>query len=79
MRSALEDVGIHDESMKTLGARLTPGTSALFILARKITADKVLDKIAPHGGEVLSTSLSKEDEAKLRSALEEAQAGQSKV
>ena len=43
--------------MKELGETLTPGSSALFVLVRKVTPDKVLEEIAPFGGKVLRLSL----------------------
>lgn len=66
---ALTDVGINDGFMKELGATLKPGTSALFVLVRKATPDKVLEELKGSGGTVLKTSLSHEDEAKLQAAL----------
>jgi uncharacterized membrane protein len=68
---ALSDVGINDEFMKQLSEKLDAGSSALFILVRKATPDKVLDQIKTYGGTVLQTSLSHEDEAKLQAALDE--------
>ena len=71
---ALSDVGIDDNFMKNLSEEFKPGTSALFVLVRKVTPDRVLEEIKPYGGTVLQTSLSHEREEKLRAALEEAQA-----
>lgn len=67
---ALTDAGINDQFMKQLSDKLDPGTSALFILVRKATPDKVLEEIKQFGGAVLQTSLSHEDEAKLQAALD---------
>jgi len=67
---ALSDVGIEDSFMKALAERFQPGSSALFVLVRKYTPDKVLEELEPYGGEVLTTSLTHEDEARLRRALE---------
>jgi uncharacterized membrane protein len=66
---ALTDVGIDDKFMKDLAATMQPGSSALFVLARKATPDKVLEEIKGTGGTVLQTSLSHDDEAKLQAAL----------
>jgi len=55
--------------MKELGTTLEPGTSALFVLVRQATPDKVLEEVKPFGGKVLKTSLSKEAEANLQTAL----------
>ena len=66
---ALTDVGVDDKMMKELAAKLDPGTSALFVLVRSVTADKVLPEIQPFGGTILQSSLSHEDEARLQAAL----------
>jgi len=66
---ALGDVGINDNFMKDLAATLHPGSSALFVLVRKSTPDKVLEELAGTGGKVLKSSLSHDDEAKLQAAL----------
>ncbi len=66
---ALTDVGINDSFMKELAGSMKPGSSALFVLVRKSTPDKVLEHITGTGGKVLKTSLSHEDEAKLQAAL----------
>src|SRR5215813_9887242 len=66
---ALSDVGIDDNFMKDLAATMKPGSSALFVLVRKATPDKVLEELKGTGGTLLRTSLSHEDEAKLQAAL----------
>ena len=66
---ALTDVGINDKFMKDLAAAMTPGSSALFVLVRKATPDKVLAELQGSGGKVLKTSLSHDDETKLQVAL----------
>jgi uncharacterized membrane protein len=67
---ALSDVGIDDNFMKELASTLKPGSSALFVLVRKATADKVLEELQGCGGKVLKTSLTHEEEAKLQAALD---------
>ena len=76
---ALTDIGISDKFMKELGATLTPGTSALFVLVRKSTPDKVLEGLKPFIGKakVLRTSLTKDKEEELRRALEGVSGGAS--
>ena len=66
---ALTDTGIDDSFMKELGEKLQPGGAALFVLFSKATPDKVLPEIAKHGGHVLQTSLSREQEEALETAL----------
>jgi len=66
------DLGINDEFMKELGETLTPNSSAIFVLIRKATLDRVIDELKPFGGKLMHTSLSKEDEQKLKEAMETA-------
>ena len=66
---ALTDIGIDDGFMKELASSLQSGHSALFVLVRKITPDKVLEAIRGSGGTVLKTSLSHDSESRLREAL----------
>jgi uncharacterized membrane protein len=65
----LADFGIPDSFMKELGQKLQPGTSALFVLFRKATWEKVLPHASQYGGTVIHSSLSPEAEAKLQAAL----------
>jgi uncharacterized membrane protein len=46
-----------------------PGTSALFLVADKITPDKAIDALSKFGGRVLKTSLSRDAEEQLQEAL----------
>ncbi len=68
------DIGIDDKQMKEIGESFQPGNSALFVLIRKATTDKVLEGLHEFAGKgkVFQTSLSKDDEASLRAALEQA-------
>ena len=68
----LTDIGINDRFMKELGETITPGTSALFVLVRKATADKVLEKLKVFKGTVLKTSLTADREEALRAVFEDA-------
>lgn len=69
LAGALQDIGVDDNFMRELGETLQPGSSALFVLVRKVTPDKVLEEIAPYGGKVLRTSLSKDQENQLQEIL----------
>ena len=66
----LSDIGISDKFMKELGETLTPGTSALFVLVRKATPDKVLAGLKGFKGKIIQTSLTKDKEEELRKVLE---------
>lgn len=71
---AMSDYGIEDKFMKELAASAKPGDAVLFLLIRKMTADKVLDAVKGTGGTVLRTSFSTQQEQKLRDALSAAPA-----
>jgi uncharacterized membrane protein len=71
---ALADLGINDKWMKETAASIQPGTAALFVLVRKVTADKVLERLKGEGGTVMKTSLDHTKEAALQAALAEAKA-----
>ncbi len=66
---ALTDVGINNNFMKEIASGFQNGTSALFVLVRKVTPDKVLAELEGSGGKVLQTSLTHEKEEKLQAAL----------
>jgi uncharacterized membrane protein len=70
----LTDVGLDDKWMKETAAAIQPGTAALFLLVRKVTADKVLEKLKGEGGTVMKTSFDHTKEAALQAALAEVQA-----
>ena len=63
------DVGIDDKFIRDVGEKVKPGQSALFLLVREATMDRVLAALKPYGPEVLQTSLSTEQEARLREAF----------
>lgn len=66
----LSDYGINDDFMKGVAANIKPGNAALFLLIRKMTADKVLAGLSEFGGTVLRTSLDESKEKDLREALD---------
>ena len=66
---ALSDYGVDDKFIKEVGAKIEPGHSALFLMVESWTEDKVLDELQGTDAEVLQTSLSHEDEAKLKAAF----------
>jgi uncharacterized membrane protein len=67
------DYGIDDQFIKELRAKVTPGTSGLFILENTQAIDKVGDAVKAKGikFEVIQTNLSKEQEQKLKEAFAE--------
>ncbi len=71
---ALTDLGIDDRFMKDVGEGLKDNHAAVFVLVRDMTQDKVLERLEKFSGKgtVFTTSLSREDEEKLRNMLEAA-------
>lgn len=67
---ALADLGISDEFMKNLGRILPADSSALFVLLRHATYDKLFDHLKGIEGEVIRTSLTKSNEHELREIIE---------
>ena len=65
------DLGIDNKFIKDVGNSLGTGGSAVFMLVIEATQDKVLPELQKYGGHVYQTSLSNEDEEKLRKVLEE--------
>ena len=65
----LMDVGINDDFLKTLGARLEPGGAALIALGSSGAPEKVIERLQPFGGHVIQTSLDADAEEHLRAAL----------
>jgi uncharacterized membrane protein len=63
------DVGVDDNFMKDLGAKLPEGAAALLVLGRSDAPDKVIDRVKSYGGEVIQSSLGDEQEEHLRAAL----------
>jgi uncharacterized membrane protein len=63
------DVGVDDDFIKQVGASIQPGQSALFLLIRDATPDRVIEAMKPHNPTIVHTSLNKEREDKLREAF----------
>ncbi|MFN2194731.1 MAG: DUF1269 domain-containing protein [Anaerolineales bacterium] len=61
------DYGIDDNFIKSVGQKVTEGTSALFLMTSNAVVDKVSEAVKSKGWkfEILSTNLSKEQEAQL--------------
>jgi hypothetical protein len=70
----LTDFGIDDKFIRSLAQTLQPGNSALFVLIRKVQPERVLAEMKRFKGRVLRTSLSAEQENRLRAALSDATA-----
>jgi uncharacterized membrane protein len=72
LSGALTDIGINNDMMKGFADSFKPGCSALFVLVRKATGDKVLAGLSEFTGKgkVLQTSLTKDKEDELRKVIE---------
>ncbi len=66
--------GVNKEFQDQVRDLVKPGTSALFLMVEKVTPDKAVAAMSQYGGTVLKTSLSKEGEEQLQSALHGGQA-----
>lgn len=69
LSGSLADYGIRDDFVKKIAETIPPGSSALCILFRSVTEDKVIPELEPYKPRVLKTSLSDEQESKLKAAL----------
>ena len=68
---ALKDVGIDDKFIRQTSEMLTPGSSALFLMGKADDPDRFFDELKPFKALVATTSLSAEQERRLRSTLAE--------
>lgn len=68
---ALTDVGIDDDFIASVRDKVTPGTSALFVMTSDAVLDKVKDAFEGSKAELLHTNLSNEDEARIREVFGE--------
>jgi uncharacterized membrane protein len=66
---AITKLGIDKQFEEEVRDMLQPGTSALFVIAEKMTTDRVLEALSRFGGTVLKTSLSRDAERELQDAL----------
>jgi uncharacterized membrane protein len=69
LSGSMADYGINDEFIKNIGKTIPKGSSALFVLVKSSTPDKVLPELEMFKPRVLKTSLSKKQEDKLRAAF----------
>ena len=74
LSGSLMDYGINDDFIRSLGEKMKPDSSALFVLVRKAQPEKVLAELSNFKGDVLRTSLSPDQEARLQAALSDMEA-----
>src|SRR5207247_5324813 len=63
--------GIDDDFINSVRSKITPGTSALFLLTSVAVIDKVAAAVKGQQFEIIQTNLSKEQEDQLREAFGE--------
>ena len=63
------DIGIDDKFIKQVTDTIEPGHSAIFMLVRDATVDRVLEELKKFGGTVMRTNLSAEQETSLKEAF----------
>jgi uncharacterized membrane protein len=63
------DIGVDDNFIKRVGEEIKPGNSALFLLITKQTSDRMIEEFHKFKGSIIQTSLSHEEEMKLREAM----------
>jgi uncharacterized membrane protein len=71
LTGSMTDVGIDDKFIDSVKQRVTPGTSALFLLTSDAVIDRVKDGFAGLNPELIASNLSTEQEAKLRDIFAE--------
>lgn len=71
LAGSMADYGIDDNVIKKLADTIPSNSSALFLLIRKVQPEKVLEDFRGLHARILQTSLSPEQEDRLRKALAE--------
>jgi uncharacterized membrane protein len=66
----LSDVGIDDDTIRQIDSQLEQGKTAVFLLARSATADRVIEAIEPFQPTVIQTTLSHNREDELVQTLQ---------
>ncbi|CAN7648961.1 DUF1269 domain-containing protein [Rhizobium sp. LjRoot258] len=69
LAGSITDFGIDDNLIKKLAETIPVDSSALFLLVRKVQPEKVLEEFKGANARILRTSLSPEQETRLRTAL----------
>jgi uncharacterized membrane protein len=71
LSGSMADVGIDDRFIDEVRAKVTPGTSALFVLTSDAVMDKVRERFDGTDMQLVHTNLSAEEDRKLRAAFAE--------
>jgi uncharacterized membrane protein len=65
-----EDFGISEEFVRSVGTMIQPGDSAIFAMLRTLDRQLVADQFRGYGGTILSTTLSRDQQAKVEATLQ---------
>lgn len=76
LMGAFTDVGIDDNFIKQTREKVTPGTSALFLMTANAVVDRVVEELKQYQFEIIATNLSQEQEDQLRAAFGEEEEGE---
>ena len=71
LAGSMADVGIDDDFIDSVRSKVTPGTSALFVLTSDAVIDRVKEAFEGQQMELIQTNLSHEQEQALRDAFAE--------
>lgn len=72
LSGSLADVGIDDGFINSVRDKVTPGTSALFVMTSDAVEGRVREAFAGQTMELIHTNLSDDEEGRLREIFEEA-------
>ena len=67
----IDDIGITSEQLDTIGKRVGPGTSALFVVNTDTDRDRLAERFHGLGGSLIASNLVPEEEAEVRRAFED--------
>jgi uncharacterized membrane protein len=71
LTGSMADIGISDDFIRSVRSKVTPGTSALFLMTSDAVKDRVAEAAKGLKFELIASNLSKDEEEKLRAAFAE--------
>jgi uncharacterized membrane protein len=69
LTSSLDDVGIDDDFIKKVQSEIAEGTSALFLMIRKASSERLTEEFTKAGARIITSSLRQEGETKLQATF----------
>ncbi|NTU83487.1 MAG: DUF1269 domain-containing protein [Chloroflexales bacterium] len=73
LTGSFADIGIDDRFIKEVQAKVTPGTSALFLMSAGVVLDRVSEALKGQNFELIASNLTAEQEAKLNEYFSESE------